>query len=70
MFLSSTACLGEKLTLLGALVFILTRTGFIPRMGYYRVTELEGLIADRGFEIVDAQTLSKLSERFIVARRI
>jgi hypothetical protein len=29
-----------------------------------------GLIADRGFEIVDAQTLSKLSERFIVAKKI
>ena len=70
LFLSSTACLGEKWTLLGALVFTLARTGLVPKMRNYRVTELEGLIADRGFDIVDAQTLSKLSERFIVAKKI
>jgi hypothetical protein len=33
------------------------------------MTELEVLIAERGFDIVDAQTLSKLSERFFVAKR-
>jgi 2-polyprenyl-3-methyl-5-hydroxy-6-metoxy-1,4-benzoquinol methylase len=70
LFLSSTACLGEKWTPLGALVSILGRSGLIPKMRSYRVTELESLIADRGFDIVEAQTLSKLSERFIVAKKI
>ena len=69
LFISSTACLGEKFTLLGALVFALAGIGLIPKMLRYRMTELEVLIAERGFDIVDAQTLSKLSERFFVAKR-
>ncbi len=69
LFISSTACLGEKFTLLGALTFALGGIGLIPKMLRYRMTELEVLIAERGFDIVDAQTLSKLPERFFVAKR-
>jgi hypothetical protein len=67
---SSTVCIAEKWTLLGSLVSLLTKTGLIPKMRNYRVTELETLISDCGFENAEAQTLSKLSERFIVARKI
>lgn len=34
-----------------------------------RARDLAGLITDPGFDIVDAQTLSKLPERFIVAKK-
>jgi 2-polyprenyl-3-methyl-5-hydroxy-6-metoxy-1,4-benzoquinol methylase len=69
LFISSTACIGEKFTLLGALVFVVTGIGLVPKMRFYRVTELEGLFGAGGFDIVDARTLSKLHERFIVAKR-
>jgi 2-polyprenyl-3-methyl-5-hydroxy-6-metoxy-1,4-benzoquinol methylase len=69
LFISSTACLGERPSVLASLTSVLGRVGLIPRMRKYGVGQLERLIADGGFDIVEAQTLSKLPERFVVAKK-
>ncbi len=70
LFISSTACLGERRSLLGTLVFILTKLKVVPYMRFYAKSELEDMIARGGFQIVEIRKLSKLPEYFIVAQKM
>lgn len=70
LFISSTACLGERRTLLGTLGLILTKLGIMPDMKFFKESELEDLIARGGFQIVETEELSRLPDYFIVAKKI
>jgi len=70
LFISSTACLGERRTLLGTLGLILIKLGIIPDTKFFKETELEDLIASGGFRIVETEELSRLPDYFIVAKKI
>jgi 2-polyprenyl-3-methyl-5-hydroxy-6-metoxy-1,4-benzoquinol methylase len=70
LFISATACLGEKRTLLGTLALILTKLKVMPNMRFYKESELETMIASGGFRIVETRRLSKLPDYFIVAEKI
>jgi 2-polyprenyl-3-methyl-5-hydroxy-6-metoxy-1,4-benzoquinol methylase len=70
LFISSTACLGERTTPLGLFVRLLGKTRVVPPMTFFRAPELEASISHEGFQIVEATTISPaLSERLLVARR-
>lgn len=70
LFISSTACMGERVSLLGTLVRFATKLGLVPDITYYKEPELEALIASGGFRIVEAKELSMLPDYFIVAKKI
>ena len=69
LFISSTACLAERRTL-RLVALIMTTLGIVPDMKSLRTTELEGLIARGGFDVVESEGLSGLPDHFVVARKI
>ncbi len=69
IFISSTACLKEKRSLLKYLVFVLTKLGIMPKTNFYKKNELETLIKNGNFDIMKSEKISKLPEYFIVSRK-
>jgi len=68
-FISSTACLREKRSLIGYFVLLLTKIGIMPKIFFYKKQELETLITNGHFEMIKSEKLSKLPEYFIVTRK-
>jgi 2-polyprenyl-3-methyl-5-hydroxy-6-metoxy-1,4-benzoquinol methylase len=69
LFLSSTACLGERRSILGVLTWILTKLRIMPDTHFFKQAELANLIACGGFQIVVTKNLSPLPECFVVAKK-
>ena len=69
IFISSTACLKEKRSLLKYLVFVLTKLGIMPKTNFYKKNELETLIKNGNFDIMKSEIISKLPEYFIVSNK-
>lgn len=70
LFISATACLGERKTFLRMMMFFLTKIGLVPKMNFFKISELENLITDGNFAIVDRENLSRLPDYFIIAKKI
>ena len=70
IFISSTACLKEKRSLIGYLVLLLEKLGLMPKIHFYKKNELENLIMNDDFIILKSEKISKLPEYFIVAKKI
>ena len=68
VFISSTACLKERRSLIGYLVMLLGKIGIIPKIYFYKSNELEALIMNENFGIIKSEKLSNLPEYFIVTR--
>ncbi len=69
VFISSTACLKEKRSLMRYLVLLLTKLGIMPKTNFYKKIELETLIENGNFGIIKSERISKLPEYFIVSRK-
>jgi len=70
-FISATACLGEKKSFLSIFLFLLSKIGIIPNMKNFKVSELEDLIANGNFQIVETENLSHTPlDYFIVAKKV
>lgn len=69
IFISSTACMKEKRSLVSYLMLLLTKIGIVPRMKFYKKAELENSIKNGGFEMIKSDRISKLPEYFIVTRK-
>lgn len=69
LFLSATACLGDRISLLRTVTYVLTRLGIMPPTHVFRLRELSQAIADSGFDIVETVALSELPEHFVAARK-
>ena len=69
LIITVTACMGEK-TLLRLLLFLLMKTGLVPDMKFFKTTELEELISDSNFQIIEKESLNNSPlEHFIVAKK-
>ena len=70
LIISTTACLREK-TFLRIFLFLLYKTGIIPYMGFFKISELEKSIANGNFQIVESKCLDNSPlDYFIVAKKI
>jgi len=69
IFISSTACMKEKRSLIRCLVSFLSKTGLVPKMISYKKVELETLIENGNFEVIKSERISKLPEYFIVMKK-
>jgi 2-polyprenyl-3-methyl-5-hydroxy-6-metoxy-1,4-benzoquinol methylase len=69
LFISATVCLGERKTFLSTMMFFLTKIGIIPKMNFFKISELENLIANGNFTIVNIESLSRIPDCFIVAKK-
>ena len=69
VFISSTACMKEKRSLVRYLLSFLSNIGIVPKMISYNKVELETLIENGNFEVIKSERISKLPEYFIVVRK-
>ena len=69
IFISSTACMKEKRSLVRYLVYFLSKIGIVPKMNSYKKIELETLIENGKFEVIKSERISKLPEYFIVMKK-
>lgn len=75
LFISTTPCLGEKMTSVNYLQFspflLLTKIGMIPFLKRFKFSELDNLIRNGDFQIVGTEKLfHRMSSYFIVAKKI
>ena len=71
VFISATACLGERWSPLASCLLLLSKTRFVPSFNKYSVSGLAEIIKSNKFTIVETVNISKaLSEHLIVAKRI
>ncbi|MBP7508535.1 MAG: class I SAM-dependent methyltransferase [Prolixibacteraceae bacterium] len=75
LIISATFCMGEKKNYRGVLlffiVFLLTKLGILPYMRLFKFSELEKLITNCNFQIVETKCLDpKSTNYFIVAKKI
>jgi 2-polyprenyl-3-methyl-5-hydroxy-6-metoxy-1,4-benzoquinol methylase len=70
LFISATPCLGEKRTLLSLLLSLVSKTGIVPHLASLKFSELEGLVAEGAFQIVDTEDLDQNPPNyFVVAKK-
>jgi 2-polyprenyl-3-methyl-5-hydroxy-6-metoxy-1,4-benzoquinol methylase len=71
LFISATACLGERVSFLGILLPILSKIRIVPYVKIYKFSELEDLIANRNFLIVETKDLQHSpQDYFIIAKKL
>jgi 2-polyprenyl-3-methyl-5-hydroxy-6-metoxy-1,4-benzoquinol methylase len=69
LMISATPCI--KGTFLGVLLSPLSKIGLIPQITSFKVSELEDLMIDENFEIVETECLNKSGQQyFVVAKKI
>ena len=69
-FISATDCLGENISLLNRIKYFLGRIGILPFMRMYSIAELEDLVSDADFKIIETANLyDNPPNYFIVARK-
>ena len=70
-FISTTACLGQKRSILSILILLLTKIRVTPYVKHFKISELEALISNGNFQIVETETLSHSPvNHFVVAKKI
>ena len=70
LFISVTDCLGEKISLLNRIHHFLSRIGMLPFMKMYSISELEGVVTEGNFSIVETANLYDTPPNyFIVAKK-
>ena len=70
LFISATDCLGEKISLLNRIKHLLSRIGILPFMKMYSISELEDLVTDVNFKIIETANLyDNPPNYFIVAKK-
>ncbi len=71
LFISSTACLGGKKTVMKSFLLFLSRTRIIPSIRSFKPSELETLIAGADFRIVETEDLHRAPPNyFVVAKKM
>ncbi len=71
-FISVSACMGDKKTLLGILVFLASKMRIVPQhINLFKLPELQGTITGGGFQIVEYEKMNdKVPHYCIVARKL
>jgi 2-polyprenyl-3-methyl-5-hydroxy-6-metoxy-1,4-benzoquinol methylase len=75
LFISSTPCLGEKMTFVTKLKFypplLISKTGLIPQhLTRFKISELDELIGKENFQIIETEKIFyKLTAYFMVAKK-
>ena len=68
-FISKTVCIGDKRGMWGVMIPIMQFLGRAPFVHYFKADEIERLITDAGFEIIETGTYPPPRSRLVVARK-
>lgn len=70
VFISYTACIGEKRTFMVGLIKLFSKLGFFPKVNALSVSHLNRLTANMGFEKLDGEiTGDAINNYFLVLKR-
>lgn len=70
VFISKTVCLGEKAGFWPVLIKGMQIVGYAPSVTYLKARQIDTLVADAGFDIVEtADYPGSMTSRFVVARK-
>jgi 2-polyprenyl-3-methyl-5-hydroxy-6-metoxy-1,4-benzoquinol methylase len=69
VFISSTACMNEKITILRFILKIASKIGHVAKMKIFKKTELEHLIKNGNTEMIKSVRISNIPEYFIVTKK-
>jgi 2-polyprenyl-3-methyl-5-hydroxy-6-metoxy-1,4-benzoquinol methylase len=67
LFISATACLGEKATFLGFLLIVLSKLRILPYVKVLKFLELEYLIKNEDFQITETENLNQSPPNYFIA---
>ncbi|MFC2035395.1 class I SAM-dependent methyltransferase [Chloroflexota bacterium] len=72
IFISVSACMGDKRSLLSILVFLASKMRIVPQhINYFKLLELQGIITSAGFHIVEYEQMDdNIPHYCIVARKL
>lgn len=70
LFISSSACLGNKKSFLSKLVWFVSKVGIIPKFNFLKNDDLKNKILKSGFELVESEQISDSDEYLIVMKKI
>ncbi|MCE7739913.1 MAG: class I SAM-dependent methyltransferase [Candidatus Heimdallarchaeota archaeon] len=71
LFISETPCMGEKKSLLGTFLSLLSKLRIVPYLNPLKFSELEDLLKEGNFQIIETEDLQKKQMNyFIVAKKI
>jgi len=69
VFVSSTACFGQKASFIRALIFTVSKIGLMPKTHFFTQKGFQNQIEKAGFHIEKSEFISNIPELFIVARK-
>lgn len=69
LFISATECMGKGNSFLQIVLWPLSKMGVVPFLNYFQPSDLEGLIANGNFEIIETEDLSTSSSNYYIAAR-
>jgi 2-polyprenyl-3-methyl-5-hydroxy-6-metoxy-1,4-benzoquinol methylase len=67
LFISTTDCIGEKISILNRIKYCLSRIGILPFMKMYSIFELEDLVTDVDFKIIETANLYDNPPNYFIA---
>jgi len=70
VFISVTACMGDKKALLSMLVFLASKMKILPlHINMFKLPELQGIITSEGFQIVECERMDDTLPHYCIAAR-
>jgi 2-polyprenyl-3-methyl-5-hydroxy-6-metoxy-1,4-benzoquinol methylase len=69
LIISATPCLGERLAFLGIFLSLISRIGIVPYVKMFKFSELESLITDGNFQIVEFEHLDPSEPVYFIAAK-
>jgi 2-polyprenyl-3-methyl-5-hydroxy-6-metoxy-1,4-benzoquinol methylase len=71
IFISASACLGEKKSFLTVALSLLSKTGIVPHLNFIKGIELENLMVKENFQIIETKILDQSPlDYFIAAKKV
>jgi len=69
LFISETACMREKKSFLSIFLFFLSKIRVVPSIRFLKFSELESLIVNEKFQIVESRNLDQTSPTYYVVAK-
>lgn len=71
LFFFDTVCTEESKSWLSFFLSILSKTGIVPNINHFKISELDGIITKGDFQIIESEILNQTpSSRFLIAEKI
>ena len=67
MIITATATMGEMNSFIKVIFSLLNKIGLVPKLSYFKMRDVEALIANGGFQIIETEILNKNNTEYFAA---